>query len=88
MIVHRSSTTRSTAWTASNGGTTCRPRLYAVIKKFGEDRAGRLASLVAYYGFFSLFPLLLVLVTAIGYVLGSDSALRRDIVDSALASSR
>jgi membrane protein len=60
-------------------------QLVAVIKKFTEDRAGRLAALVAYYGFFSLFPLLLVLVTGIGFVLGGDSALRREIVDSALA---
>lgn len=26
----------------------------ATIKKFGEDRAGQLAALIAYYGFFSL----------------------------------
>ena len=28
-----------------------------VFRKFGDDRAGRLAALIAYYGFFSLFPL-------------------------------
>ncbi len=27
-----------------------------VMKKFGEDEAGNLAALIAYYGFFSLFP--------------------------------
>src|SRR5438874_2544752 len=27
-----------------------------VFRKFGDDRAGRLAALIAYYGFFSLFP--------------------------------
>ena len=41
----------------------------AVIKKFGNDSAGNLAALVAYYAFFSLFPLLLVFVTLLGYVL-------------------
>ena len=41
----------------------------AVIKKFGNDSAGNLAALVAYYAFFSLFPLLLVFVTVLGYVL-------------------
>lgn len=41
----------------------------AVIKKFGDDGAGRLAALVAYYAFFSIFPLLLVFVTVLGYVL-------------------
>src|SRR6266540_2124069 len=39
---------------------------FAVVKKFGDDQAGNLAALIAYYGFFSLFPLLLVLVTALG----------------------
>jgi membrane protein len=41
----------------------------AVIRKFGDDSAGNLAGLVAYYAFFSLFPLLLVFVTILGYVL-------------------
>ena len=34
----------------------------AVVKKFGDDQAGNLAALVAYYAFFSMFPLLLVFV--------------------------
>src|SRR6266516_3462032 len=41
----------------------------AVIKKFSEDQGGQLAALIAYYGFVSLFPLLLVLVTVLGFVL-------------------
>ncbi len=41
----------------------------AVITKFGNDSGGNLAGLVAYYAFFSLFPLLLVFVTLLGYVL-------------------
>jgi YihY family inner membrane protein len=57
----------------------------AVFKKFGEDRAGNLAGLIAYYGFFSLFPLLLVLVTVLGFFLADDPQLRRDVLDSALA---
>ena len=40
----------------------------AVLKKFGDDQAGQLAALIAYYGFVSLFPLLLVLVTVLGFV--------------------
>jgi YihY family inner membrane protein len=55
----------------------------AVIKKFGEDRAGQLAALIAYYGFFSLFPLLLALVTLTGLLLGESSAQSR-VVDAAL----
>ena len=55
-----------------------------VFKKFGEDRAGQLAALVAYYGFFSLFPALLSLVTILGFVLQDRPDLRDNIVDSAL----
>ncbi len=56
----------------------------AVIKRFGEDRAGQLAALIAYYGFFSLFPLLLALVTLAGLVV-SDAGTQTRIVDAALA---
>jgi membrane protein len=58
---------------------------YAVVKKFGDDRGGNLAALIAYYGFFSLFPLLLALFTLIALFLGPDSELGRQIQDSALA---
>ena len=43
--------------------------IYGVVKKFGDDQAGYLAALIAYYAFFSLFPLLLVFVTILGFVL-------------------
>src|SRR5215211_2083056 len=39
----------------------------AVLKKFGDDRASQLAALIAYYGFFSLFPLLLVFATVASF---------------------
>lgn len=57
----------------------------AVFKKFGDDRGGYLAALVAYYGFFSLFPLLLVFVTVLGFVVGGNPELQQKIVSSALA---
>jgi inner membrane protein YhjD len=41
----------------------------AVVRKFGNDQGGNLAALVAYYAFFSLFPLLLVFVTVLGFIL-------------------
>ena len=41
--------------------------------KFCEDNGTQLAGLMAYYGFFSLFPLLLVLVTVLGLVLRGDA---------------
>jgi hypothetical protein len=50
--------------------------IFGVIKKFGDDSAGSLAALVAYYGFVSLFPLLLVLITILGLVVtpGTEKA--------------
>jgi YihY family inner membrane protein len=57
----------------------------AVVKKFGDDRAGNLAALIAYYGFFSLFPLLLVLVTILSFVIQGDPELQQRIIDSALS---
>lgn len=57
----------------------------AVLKKFGDDRASSLAALMAYYAFFSLFPLLLVFVSVLGFVLEGDPSLQADIVDSTLA---
>ncbi len=58
---------------------------YAVVKKFGDDEAGNLAALVAYYGFFSLFPLLLAFVTILSMVLHGNSDLQQRIEGSALA---
>jgi YihY family inner membrane protein len=57
----------------------------AVVKKYGEDQAGHRAALLAYYGFLSLFPLLLVAVTVLGFVLQGQSGLGQRIVDSAVA---
>ena len=59
---------------------------YAVIKKFGDDQAGYLAALIAYYGFFSLFPLLLVFVSVLGLLLRGNPSLQQSILDSALRS--
>ena len=57
----------------------------AVMKKFGDDRAGNLAALIAYYGFFSMFPLLLVLVALLGLVIRNNPELQGEIIGSALA---
>jgi len=55
------------------------------VKKFGDDEAGKQAALIAYYGFFSLFPLLLVLVTVLGFLVGSSSDFANDVVNSVLS---
>jgi YihY family inner membrane protein len=46
--------------------------VWAVQKKFGDDRGGNLAALVTYYGFVSVFPLLLAAFTIVAYVLAGD----------------
>jgi membrane protein len=55
----------------------------AVWKKFGDDQAGNLAALIAYYGFASLFPLLLVFVTVLDIVLAHNPTLKARVLDSA-----
>jgi membrane protein len=57
----------------------------AVARKFSDDRASGLAALIAYYAFFSVFPLLLAFVSILGFVLEGNEALQRDIVDSLFA---
>ncbi len=57
----------------------------AVVKKFSDDQGGSLAALVAYYAFFSLFPLLLVAVTILSYVLQSNASAQATIESSVLA---
>ena len=53
---------------------------YAVIKKYGEDEAGYQAALLTYYGFLSLFPLLLVLTTLVGIIGGHNEAFKNTII--------
>jgi YihY family inner membrane protein len=57
---------------------------WAVIQKFGNDQAGSRAALIAYYGLFALFPLLLLFTTILGYVLHGNDTLRKDLENSAL----
>jgi YihY family inner membrane protein len=58
--------------------------IYGVIKKFGDDNAGVLVSNLAYSAFIAVFPLLLVLVTVLGLVLGSDAGARDAVLHSTL----
>lgn len=57
----------------------------AVIYKFFDDQGTYLAALIAYYGFISLFPLLLLMVTILGYALADNPDLQQKLVDSALS---
>ena len=57
----------------------------AVLYKFFDDQGSYLTALVTYYGFLSLFPLLLLLVTILGFALHGDPHLQARLLNSALA---
>lgn len=55
------------------------------VERFTVHRTGRNSALVAHYAFLSVFPLLLVFTTVIGFVLDSNPKLRDEILDSVLS---
>jgi YihY family inner membrane protein len=56
----------------------------AVVYKYFDDFGAYLAALLTYYGFVSLFPLLLLLSTILGFVLSGDPRLQHEVLASAL----
>ncbi len=64
-----------------------RPLAFAigVFKKFGDDRGGSLSALLTFYGFLSLFPLLLLLVTILGFFGGGEHSFVRRVENSAFS---
>jgi YihY family inner membrane protein len=57
--------------------------LVVTLQNFRSHRTGRHAALVAHYGFLSVFPLLLVFTTILGFVLQSRPRFRDEIINSA-----
>jgi YihY family inner membrane protein len=57
----------------------------AVVYKFADDQGNVLAALITYYAFVSLFPLLLLLVTVLGYALHGNEHLQLQVLNSALS---
>ncbi|GAA4750829.1 YihY/virulence factor BrkB family protein [Gordonia alkaliphila] len=57
----------------------------AVAYKFFDDQGGYLAALITYYGFVSLFPLLLLFTTILGFLLENNPGLRDQIVSSTMS---
>src|SRR3954470_13938717 len=55
------------------------------IEGYRDHRSARNATTIAYFGFISVFPLMLVFTTVLGFVLHDNSKLAADIKDSALA---
>lgn len=57
----------------------------AVAYKYVDDQGAYLTALITYYAFLSLFPLLLLFVTGLGYLLANDPSLQTRVLASALA---
>lgn len=57
----------------------------AVVYKFFDDFGPYLAALITYYGFLSIFPLLLLFSTILGFVLDGQPEWQRAILDSAVS---
>jgi membrane protein len=55
------------------------------MHRYSLHRTGRMAALVAHYGFLSVFPLLLVFTTLLGFVLENNQELQDQIIDSVLS---
>jgi membrane protein len=54
----------------------------ATLKKFGDDQAGNLAALIAYYAFASIFPLLLVAYSILGIIAATNATLGRHLTSA------
>ncbi|HST65300.1 MAG TPA: YihY/virulence factor BrkB family protein, partial [Mycobacteriales bacterium] len=57
----------------------------AVAYKFFDDQGNFLTAMITYYAFLSVFPLLLLLISILGYALHNDPALQDRVLDSALS---
>jgi len=58
----------------------------AVQRKYSEDDGGKLAALISYHGFISVFPLLIVLATVVSRVLANNEELADQVVTTAAGS--
>lgn len=55
--------------------------LYATFKKYADDEGSRLAALLAYYSFLSLFPLAIAGFAVLNTILGDNPQIVLDLVD-------
>jgi uncharacterized BrkB/YihY/UPF0761 family membrane protein len=72
---------RIDTWQQRHGGPAV---VVGVIKKYGDDRGGTLAGVLTFYGFVSLFPLLLLGLTVVAFVAGPGSHAYGDFRSGAL----
>jgi YihY family inner membrane protein len=54
---------------------------YAIIKKYGDDDGGYQAALITYYGFLSIFPLMLVLLTLAQIMFHNDAVVKQEVAE-------
>ena len=57
----------------------------AVAYKFFDDQGNYLTAMITYYAFLSVFPLLLLLISILGFTLHNDPDLQARVLDSALS---
>jgi uncharacterized BrkB/YihY/UPF0761 family membrane protein len=78
-------------WTASPKVVELRERsavadvVVGMLNGWRVHQSGRNASLLSFWGFLSIFPLMMVATTIVGLVLQGNEQLQQDIIDSALA---
>jgi YihY family inner membrane protein len=56
-----------------------------VVYKFFDDQGNYLASIITYYAFVAIFPLMLLASSILGFVLQGNPDLQRKVIDSTLA---
>ena len=56
--------------------------VFGVVKKYGDDNGGVLASNLAYSAFVSIFPLLLILTTILGLVAAVNPSVRDQVLNA------
>lgn len=56
-----------------------------VLYKFFDDQGNYLAAMLTYYAFVAIFPLLLLSVSVLGFLLQDNPGLEQQVLDSALA---
>ena len=56
--------------------------VFGVVKKYGDDNGGALASNLAYSAFVSIFPLLLILTTILGLVASVNPSVRTHVLNA------
>lgn len=59
--------------------------LFAIMRKYLDDEASSRAALLAYYGFLSIFPVLLILSTVFGILLNQDPGLTNQFIRTAVS---